>query len=309
MSMKNCLLFISCWLLPVVCLSAEEKASKTSGQLRIATCQFPVSGDITANANWIRKQMHLAHEQKADIAHFPETALSGYAGRDHKSLNNFNWDLLRKETESILKRAKELKLWVVLGTTHQLSGNHKPHNSLYLISPQGKIVDRYDKRFCTGGDLRHYSPGDHFVTFEINGIKCGMLICYDLGFPELYRQHYKMGTQIMFHSFYNARNKKAEHRHGEYAPLIGRVRATINHMFISMSNSSAEYGWPNCFINAAGEIVGRLEKEKAGVMVNVVDIKKAGPPKNKHHHMNAVNGVLNTGQTIKDPRSEDRTCY
>ena len=51
--------------------------------------------------------------------------------------------------------ANELDLWVLLGSTHQLTGLHKPHNSLYVIDSVGEIVDRYDKRFCTPGDLEH----------------------------------------------------------------------------------------------------------------------------------------------------------
>ena len=46
-------------------------------------------------------------------------------------------------------------------------------NSLYVINRDGEVIDRYDKRFCTGGDLQHYSPGDHFVTFDVNDVRCG----------------------------------------------------------------------------------------------------------------------------------------
>lgn len=59
---------------------------------------------------------------------------------------------------------------VVLGSAHRLSGAHKPHNSLYVLSDAGKIVERCDKRFCSGpvdeqsGDLAHYSPGNHFTV-------------------------------------------------------------------------------------------------------------------------------------------------
>ena len=113
----------------------------------------------------------------------PECALSGYAGTDLPSAADLDWDLLHKETDSILALAKELGVWVVLGSNHRLSGDHKPHNSLYVINSQGQIVDRYDKRFCTDTDLRYYSPGDHFVTFGLNGVKCGLLICYDMHPP------------------------------------------------------------------------------------------------------------------------------
>jgi predicted amidohydrolase len=94
--------------------------------------------------------------------------------------------------------AGKLGLWVVLGSTHQLTGTNKPHNSLYLINMQGKIVDRYDKRFCTKGDLRRLTPGDHFVYFTINKVKCSLLICFDLRFPEIYRELYKQKVNCIF---------------------------------------------------------------------------------------------------------------
>ena len=67
-----------------------------AGQLRLANCQFPVSADIRENARWIRKQMREASWQKADIAHFCESALTGYANRDLKSMDDIDWDLLHK---------------------------------------------------------------------------------------------------------------------------------------------------------------------------------------------------------------------
>ena len=60
--------------------------------------------------------------------------------------------LIKAEFRAVRDLAKKLKLWVVLGSDHRLSAGNKPHNSLYVISPKGEIVDRYDKRFCTGGD-------------------------------------------------------------------------------------------------------------------------------------------------------------
>ena len=48
--------------------------------LKVATCQFPVSADAGQNAGWITRQMREAARQGARVAHFPEGALSGYAG-------------------------------------------------------------------------------------------------------------------------------------------------------------------------------------------------------------------------------------
>ncbi|QEG33216.1 carbon-nitrogen hydrolase family protein [Bythopirellula goksoeyrii] len=286
----------------------EVSSVGESGQLNVATCQFPVSSDISENAKWIRKQMRQASEQEADIAHFSETALSGYAGVDRPDMKDYDWNLHSVEFESILALAKELELWIVLGSAHRLSEGHKPHNSLYVINDQGNIIDRYDKRFCTNGDLRHYSPGDHFVTFDIHGVRCGLLICYDIRFPELYRQYCSQGVQLMFHSFHNARQKPGK-IHPKIMPPTAQARAATNGMFISINNSCVKHSWASLFITPDGLIEQRLETDRPGVMVNCVDVQKVYYDASREYRMQSIQGVWNSGETVIDPRSTDRLGY
>ena len=116
--------------------------------------------------------MQNAAQQNADIVHFSECAISGYASVDFDCFDNYDWNLLKGKTLEIIALAGQLNIWVVLGSSHRLTEPNKPHNSLYLISPEGKLVNRYDKRFCTGIDFENYTPGNHFVHFEINSVKC-----------------------------------------------------------------------------------------------------------------------------------------
>lgn len=279
-----------------------------SGRLLAATCQFPVSSDPRANGEWIRKQMRLASSKGADIAHFPEAALSGYAGVDHGSLEEFPWDVQRDELESILGLARELEQWVVLGAAHRLSGDNKPHNSLYVIHPEGKIVERYDKRFCTSGDLRYYSPGDHFSVFEVNGVKCGLLICYDIRFPEVFRQYHLREVELIFHSFYNARQKEGA-IHPKIMPPTAQARAATNYVFLSVNNSCAPRSWESLFVTPDGLIHQKLLLDEPGVMVNLVDTRRKYYDASRPYRKDAIEGKLHSGDTVEDPRSRDRTAY
>jgi deaminated glutathione amidase len=241
--------------------------------LKVATCQFPVSADIAANLRHAKRQMSLASQRGARVAHFPEGALSGYAGTDFQNFAGFDWDQLREATDEIAEGSRQLGIWVVTGSAHQLTGSHKPHSSLYVISDTGQIVERYDKRFCSGdpvhqsGDLAHYTPGSHFSTWAIDGIRCGALICYDYRFPELYREYSKRGVQLMFHSFHAARaspgriaamreaigphyaklNPAATYTYpGITMPAVMTTAAACNHVWISCPNSSARQSlWPS----------------------------------------------------------------
>jgi len=255
--------------------------------LKVASCQFAVGGDIRANRARICAFMRKAKEADADIV---------------------DWDLLRRETQKVMALAGDLKIWVVLGSSHRLTEPNKPHNSLYLISPEGTIVDRYDKRFGTPVDLDYYTPGDRFVNFELNGVRCSLLICFDLRFPEIYRRLYRQGVQCVFQSFYNAR-QNGPSVHSDIMRQTMQCRAATNYMWVSMTNSSAWYSpYPSCFIRPDGKIVEQLTRNKEGMMINTVDLSKSFYDPMAEFRTMAVEGALTNGPgQIDDPRSKDTT--
>ena len=278
------------------------------GVLRIATCQFTVSGSIKRNAGQITEFMRRAKRARAEIVHFPECALSGYAGADLESPELIDWGLLRTETENIMGLAGRLGLWLVLGSTHRLTTPNKPHNCLYLVNPQGRVVNRYDKRFCTPRDLKHYTPGNRFVHFGINGVKCSLLICFDLRFPEVYRRLYKDGVDFVLQSFYNARQKGAS-VHNVIMKETMQCRAATNHLWISMANSSGYYSpYGSCFIQPDGRIVGSVRQNRRGILVKTVDLGREFYDPMVDFRDGAMAGRLNNApEDIEDPRSGNVT--
>src|SRR5262249_61470508 len=116
-------------------------------------------------------------------------------------------------------------------------------------------------------------PGDHFVTFEVHGIKCGLLICYDIRFPELYREYSKLGVRLMLHSFYNARQKEGS-IHPKIMPVTARAYAGVNNMFVSINNSSAPRSWPSRFITPDGRFGGKLSTGGPGARGSGEDLHK-----------------------------------
>lgn len=277
------------------------------GILRVATCQFAVGPSIRRNAAQIRRQIAQAVRHRADVVHFSEAALSGYAGVEFGSWDGFDWDTLADQTRAICQLAARHRVWVILGSTHRLTGRHRPHNCLYAIDPRGRIVDRYDKRFCTRGDLRHYSPGDHCAMVTIHGVRCGLLICYDLRFPELFREYRRRGAQCLFHSFHNARAPGGPTIHTTIMRPSLQCRAASNYVWISATNSSCRYqSWPSVFIRPDGVIADHLTQHRAGVMVNTVDTTHPLYDASAPYRARSMRGVLSSGRPVRDPRSRDR---
>lgn len=301
------LLTAVCFILSVSQLFGQD-VSDQSLKIRIASCQFPISDNINQNYKWIEKQVIESKLKKADVVHFPECALSGYPGTDFQAMDGFDWNKLHAATDSILLLAKDLEIWIVLGSIHQLSAENRPHNSLYVINPEGKIIDRYDKRFCTSGDLKYFSPGDHFVNFDINGVNCGLLICYDLRFPELYREYRKSGTDLILQSFYNARQKKGS-IHPLIMPVTSQARAATNYFYMSLTNSSAPESWPCYFITPDGLVQNKLTLNEPGILISEVDINRKYYDASGQYRQDAINGKLNSGETVKDDLSLDRKSH
>ncbi len=276
------------------------------GQIKVATCQFPVSESIGQNSKYIQKFLQKAKKLDAEIVHFSECALSGYAGQDFETFEGYIWPLLVEETKKIMALAGELKLWVVLGSNHRLTEPNKPHNCLYLINPQGQIENRYDKRFGTERDLIHYTPGNRFVLFEINGVKCALLICFDLRFPEIYRELNKSGVQCIFQSFYNAWQKEQSvHKHIIRQTM--QANAASNYFWVSLSNSCGKIApYPSCFIQPDGEIINELKLHKPGIMINTVDTSLSFYDPSAKFRDIAMKGILTNGPIeLNDPRSKD----
>ena len=277
-------------------------------KINVATCQFPVGANIDRNAGYMRQLTRSAGELGADVVHFSECALSGYAGSDFDTWDNYDWDLLRESTLHLCKAACEAKLWLVVGSSHPLSGDHLPHNCLYVIDPAGDIVERYDKRFCTRSDLRLYSPGNHCSVVEINGVQCGFCICYDVRFPELFREYKRLDAQCLFHSFYNARATGRNIHTTIMRPSL-QARAASNAFWISANNSSSYYqSWPGVFITPDGTIADALRQHRSGIMVNTVDTEQTFYDASKPFRSTAISGILHSGMPVRDERSSNRQC-
>jgi deaminated glutathione amidase len=290
-------------------------------KLRVAGCQFAVAGDIEFNRRQILAQIDEAAAAGARVVQFPEAALSGYAGVDVPDFSRLDWDALRRATDDIRHAAATRKVWVLLGSAHQLSDTNRPHNSVYVISDEGRTADRYDKRFCTGADgpqpemdLKFYSPGDHAATFEVDGHRCGVLICYDYRFPELYRDLKRRGVEVVFQSFHNARRDHQTFRHRniwkQIVPATMMCHAATNHFWVLAVNSSAKYSmWANFFVRPDGRIAGRLELHEPGVLIGEIDPELELWDAPAPWRTRAMQGTLHSGELVDDPRSRDRTSY
>jgi predicted amidohydrolase len=148
--------------------------------LRLALCQYQAAiGDVGANLN---KIMTAVTQTRADVYIFPELFLTGY-GADYPSLS-----------EDVQFAIDKMRLWCLERDIAILVGVPSYHttgirNSLLFITP-GDLI-RYNKlypgRFGTCSE--RFIKGDRPVTCSFKDMTFGLSICYDIFFPEIYRNY------------------------------------------------------------------------------------------------------------------------
>jgi predicted amidohydrolase len=87
----------------------------------------------------------------------------------------------------------------ILGSFQQQS-NPFPKNTSIVIASDGQIFEKYAKMhlFSPSGEEERFLPGNALGIFPLGTLTCGIAICYDLRFPDLFRIYASRGVQAVF---------------------------------------------------------------------------------------------------------------
>jgi predicted amidohydrolase len=159
-------------------------------------------------------------------------------------------------------------MWLALGSSHFLDANTKPTDCIYLIDPEARIVDRYDKCFLTEGDQKYYSAGNRLVTCDVRGVTIGLAVCYDVCWPQIYIGYRKLGVTVMVHSFSNAGSKGPDCL-DTLNTREAATRCADNRMWAVCNNSSRPYShWGSFVARPDATIAKELPINQPGMLVH-----------------------------------------
>lgn len=131
----------------------------------------------------------------ADFVFLPEVWTSGW---DCPSFEKCAEDINNSESIKMLQRIAKKYSVNIIGGSIILKGMT---NSCPVINRQGELVCTYDKNHlfsyygCEEG--KFITRGKNPVMVELDGVKLGLTICYDIRFPEIYRAYRKAGADIL----------------------------------------------------------------------------------------------------------------
>ena len=155
--------------------------------MKIACVQTDVIfKDINANLSSLEATVRSEVNQGTELTVFPECYSTGYCFDSLAEAMEFSESVPGPSTDRVAKLCAELKTYVVFGMLEK-SGDDL-FNVAVLIGPDGLIGCYRKVHLPYLGVDRFTTPGDRpFEVFEAAGIRIGILICYDGGFPEAAR--------------------------------------------------------------------------------------------------------------------------
>src|SRR5512133_1747553 len=163
--------------------------------LRVALVQqATVWQDPAANLARARGFVEAAAQAGARVAVFPELFTLGFT----MAPEPFAEPLPGPTTEAVVALSREFGLYLV-GSAVETHAPH-PRNAAFVTAPDGSLLATYRKihPFSYGEEHEHYSGGEDCPVFELDGIPCGLQICYDLRFPEPFRALAAKGAEVVF---------------------------------------------------------------------------------------------------------------
>jgi predicted amidohydrolase len=202
-----------------------------------------------------------AAKEDPDVISLPETWNVGFFPRENlNGLSDKNGENVRSVFGAL---AKELGINIIAGSVANMK-NEKVYNTSLVFNRNGECVAEYDKThlFTPMNEDDFFEFGSNTVTFELDGVRCGLIICYDLRFVELVRTLSLKGIDILFVPA-QWPNTRINHWN-----ILNQARAIENQMFVACTNScgkagNTQYGGNSMLIDPWGKIViGAGENEE-----------------------------------------------
>lgn len=263
--------------------------------MRVACIQMQSGISIASNIEAMDELVRKAASDGATYIQTPE--MTGIVQKNRKGLFE---EITSQEDDLLVKHAselaKELGIWLHVGSHAVLVGEDKAANRAFLFSPSGELISTYDKIHMFDVDLDNgeswreskvYKPGEKSCLVQMEDCKLGMSVCYDIRFPHLYREYALNGAQILTAPAAFTRQTGRAHWH-----ILQRSRAIENGAFVISAAQGGDhedgretYGH-SVIINPWGEILAELPHEEPGFISAEIDLNEVLEARQKIPNLN-----------------------
>jgi predicted amidohydrolase len=242
--------------------------------IKIAGVQMDVTlGDVPANRSAILDRLARAADLGAKLVVFPECALTGYGFDSRDEARPHAEPIPGPSTEIIARACRERGVFVVFGLIER--DGDRLFNACALVGPDGLVGSYRKVHMPSMGFDKLADPGDRpFAVHDIGGLRVGLQICYDGGFPEASRVQALLGADLIVLPTNWPRHAEcaAEHQMATramenvvYTLAVNRVGEERGFRFIGRSSIHGVGGERLAFAGPDGEeiILAEIDPAKA----------------------------------------------
>jgi len=245
----------------------------------VAQFQMPVGKDKTVNYQYVRDWCKIAKQKNADIICLPEIFNCPY---DTSLFLEYAEEEGGEAWQMLSELANLYGCYIVGGSIPELDDG-KIYNTCYIFNRQGVLIGKHRKIHLFDIDIAGgqqfkesdtLSSGSNITIVDTEFGKIGVIICYDIRFPELIRLMALEGAKVIFVPA--AFNMTTGPAHWE---LTFRMRALDNQVYMAGTASSRDtnanyisYGY-SIITSPWGEVIEQAD-EKETLLINTIDLRK-----------------------------------
>ena len=246
--------------------------------LRIALAQCRQTASLEENARTIFQFLDRAARERVQILCFPEAQTAGYRVDLTPPGLAVETERLEELHRRVARRCGELGMACILGTETPAASEPGalPYNSALVIAPTGEFLGVHHKTRLTPLDALAYRPGTSIETFDLFGVKVGVVICFEgFRFPETTRECVRQGAQLVFHPQNNTTRPNDWKIPIHHAMVV--TRAAENTIWFASCNICQEQH-QNCasmVVAPDGQIHAQADLRREQLLVADIDLDRA----------------------------------
>ena len=232
--------------------------------MKIGAYQFAVTGEIVNNLSHMLGAVSLASREGVELLIFPECAVTGYPPLALPSPAEID-ETRRDEAHAKLQEAAvQNRMYIIAGTI--LRRNTSFYNAALCFSPDGTVME-YDKRALWGWDQENFVPGTRDGVLQAGALKIGIRICFEVRFPEYFRELYREKTDLNIILFSDIAAQSDPDRYDLIRAHV-RTRAVENICPVLTVNNAASFQTaPTALFDASGKTLCELEPGKEALLI------------------------------------------
>jgi len=243
--------------------------------LKIALAQISCKRvDKTSNIEKMKAYAEKAKKEDAKLVIFPELSLTDYLVRD--LIYELAEPIPGPSVEKMTEIAKQNKIYIVFGMPEMSKKTESViYNTAVLVGPEG-YIGKYRKMHLPTHSVfeekRYFRQGYETPVFETQIGRIGLMICYDVFFPEVSRALKLNGAQLIVCISASPAVRR------KFFEILTAARAIENNVFLAYVNlvgieDGLQFWGGSRIISPSGSIIAKAKYDEEDLVVGEIDLK------------------------------------